>query len=110
MLVDKTGFTILKADQCSFIKGEGEDRVFITNHVDDLGIGGTSKNMDRVLEELKAHCKLKIQRGESTAYLGMNVTNHLDGTRTIDQGGYRKEITLKYAADINLKSLHHRGY
>jgi len=99
--VEELKFKILQADQCAFIRGQGDERVFITIHVDDLGIGGMTKNVDAVIDELKCHYKLKIQRGDSISYLGMNITLHPDGARTVDQGGYRNEIAIEYAQEIS---------
>jgi hypothetical protein len=99
--VENMGFKTLIADQCAFIKGEGDDRIFITIHVDELGIGGTSKNVDKVLDDLKEHYKLKVQRGEHISYLGLSINVQPDGSRTIDKEGYRKEIAMEYSAEIN---------
>ena len=94
------GFKISIGDRCAFIRGTGRDKVVVTTHVDDLGVGARTPLITYFLTELQKYYSIRTQRGEQISYLGLNIIVQPDGARTIDQGGYRKEITRDFAVEI----------
>jgi hypothetical protein len=72
---EKMGFTQNQYDPCVYNKGDGDEKVTIQVHVDDLKNSPCSKNqIERVIEQLRAvYNEITVHHREEHDYLGMTL-------------------------------------
>ena len=87
--------------QLFFIHSQGKLRVMLSVHVDDIKLCGEADVMKTVVEQLEAHFdSVKLEK-DKFLHLGLQHSREADGTITVDQSHYIKE--LRSIPDDHLK-------
>lgn len=101
------GFVRSEVDEGLYLKTiSGHRQVHtVCVHVDDMLSMAPDENTKRLLEEgLSKHFEIKDQQGNEISYLGMLIKRYEDGSISVSQCGYIKDLLKKFAEDIKGKS------
>lgn len=90
------GFTRCKSDTCLYIKGEGENKVYLGVYVDDLLIA--TGNMDALAYTKKVLTETyhMTDVGLAKKFLGIEVEHQPDGSIKLHQNAYVRKILETY--------------
>ena len=95
-VLKQLGFRRLKSDFGIYVKGEGEDAVYIALYVDDLFLVGVKLgNIEEVKRGLSAEFKMK-DLGEAKFLLGIEIRRHSNGDVFLVQERYARNIISRY--------------
>ena len=95
IVLQQLGFRRLKSDFGVYVKGEGEEAVYIALYVDDLFmVGEKLVNIQSVKDGLSGEFKMK-DLGEARLLLGIEIRRHeggdvFSGTRAVRSGCHRE--------------------
>jgi hypothetical protein len=93
----KIGFVRSTADPCLYI--DAKRSIYITIWVDDLLIVGKhGRDIAKIKAQLSGEFEMK-DLGQLTHFLGMQISRHLNGTISIDQSGYIRQILERFGME-----------
>ena len=95
-VLKQLGFTRLKSDFGIYVKGEGDDAVYIALYVDDLFLVG--KTMERIKEVKDGLCsqfKMK-DLGEARFLLGIEIRRQVNGDVFLVQERYARDVVKRF--------------
>lgn len=95
-LVNKMKFSRSTIDQCIYYKHSERNTVILAVWVDDIMIFASNATMcTKLKNDLHSHFKMK-DLGEATSLLGINIIQHVDGSISVDQSNYIKNILQRF--------------
>jgi len=93
----KLGFEETNADKCCYIKGNGESKIIICCHVDDILAIAKKPELDTFILDIRKEYDINIQQGYKHSYIGLDIRkNPRTGTIVVGQSGYRREVLKRF--------------
>ena len=94
----KLGFSVSPGDRCCFTKGDGESRLFICSHVDDILCVGKPDGIKLFKTQFEKEYEINVQEGQKHSYIGLDIMQQLGTHRvSIGQTGYRRDVLNRFA-------------
>ena len=101
------GFTRALTDNCLYIKGAGTpDVCYICVHVDDLLISGKSVAYnEQVRDQIQKKYRKISWHSQCTEYLGINLVYNSDGSVTMNQPAYRRNLLARFGMPSDMQQI-----
>lgn len=96
VLTQKLGYNRSSVDQCIYFRNSEQNTIVLAVYVDDILIFGSNSTMITKLKKgLSQHFKMK-DIGAVSSVLGMHIVRNTDGSISIDQKQYLKDVLHRF--------------
>lgn len=98
----KLGFEVSPGDRCCYSRGQGNGKLIICTHVDDILCVGHQIGLDAFKSEFLKEYEINTQEGHKHSYIGLDIIQKpADYTVSIGQTGYRRDVLARFAHLLN---------
>jgi transposase InsO family protein len=98
----KLGFMSSKNDPCLFFRGKEGRNVYVLVHVDDAVVIGQQEAVQKAKQDIATRFEIK-DLGAAKYYLGLEIRKEDNGSITLSQEKYTKDLLARYDPNGQLK-------